>query len=182
MNKIILILILTLPTLVFAKNSKHSINPLAPPETKQYAPLLGNWEITDFSLDKEGKWQPGSGADWNWYTILDGQAIQDDWIQPSLNEKVELGKRQYGTNIRIYNPKKKKWDQIWTSSGSKKFDQFTAVEKDGAIIMRGFYAGNESRITFFNIQTNSFEWKMEFQSKENKSIWKEVYRIQGKRK
>ena len=48
--------------------------------------------------------------------------------------------------------------------------------------MRGFYAGNESRITFFNIQENSFDWKMEFQSKEDKSIWKEVYRIHGKRK
>jgi hypothetical protein len=182
MNKIILILILILPTLSFAINDKHTINPLAPPETKQYAPLLGNWKITDFSLDREGKWQAGSGADWNWYTILNGHAIQDDWIQPSLDQEIEAGKRQYGTNIRIYNSKNNKWNQIWTSIGNRKFDQFTANEKSGAIVMRGFYAGNESRITFFNMQANSFDWKMEFQSKEDKSIWKEVYRIQGKRK
>lgn len=182
MNKRFLILLFFFPTLSLAIKDTYTINPLASVETKQYAPLLGNWEITDSSLDKEGKWQTGSGADWNWYTILNGQAIQDDWIQPSLDKKIEAGKRQYGTNIRIYNPEKGKWDQIWTSSGSKKFDQFTAIKKDGTIVMRGFYAGNESRITFFNIKTNSFDWKMEFQSKVDKSKWKEVYRIHGKRK
>jgi len=179
MNKLILIILLTLPTINFAKSK---INPLAPVETKQYAPLIGEWKITDSSLGKDGKWHAGQGADWNWYTILNGHAIQDDWISPPLSKETEKGKRQYGTNIRTFNPETSQWEQIWTSSNGKKIDSFSAKEKDGAIVMRGFYTGNESRITFFNLKTDTFDWKMEIQSKEDKSIWKEVYRIHGKRK
>lgn len=178
MKKTLILLILFTGTVLAEKN--HQINPKAPPETHQYAPLLGEWTITDSSLDKQGNWQPGKGADWNWYTILDGNAIQDDWITPSLS--VESEKRGYGTNIRIYNPAKKMWEQIWVSAGAKKIDSFSATFQDGKIVMRGFYANNESRITFFNMKENSFDWKLEFQDKDNPDIWKEVYRIHGDRK
>ena len=126
--------------------------------------------------------QQGRGADWNWYTILDGHAIQDDWISPSLSVEVEEGKRGFGTNIRIYNPTDKRWNQIWVSSNSRKFDNFTATFIDGKIVMRGFYVGNETRVTFYDMKENTFDWKMEFQDKDNPEVWKEVYRIHGDRK
>ncbi len=169
-------------SLTFLAHANLKINKNAPAETKQYAPLLGQWSITDSSIDKDGNWIQGPGADWNWYTILDGNAIQDDWIQPPLDIEVEQGKRQYGTNIRIYNPKEKHWEQIWTSISGRKIDRFTAVGKDGTIVMRGFYANNEARITFYNLKENTFDWKMEFQSKTDENIWTEVYRIHGIRK
>lgn len=187
MRKLIPWLLISLTTISktnigFADDHSNTINPLAPVETAQYAPLLGQWSITDESIDKQGNWQAGPGADWNWYTILDGHAIQDDWIQPALNKDVPVGKRQYGTNIRTYNPKKKQWDQIWTSSSGHKFDTFTAIGDGEKIVMRGFYAGYETRVTFYNLKPNSFDWKMEQQSKTDPSQWKEVYRIHGKRK
>lgn len=85
---------LVLIVLAFSVHAEKSyqISANAPEQTKHYAPLLGEWTITDSSLDKEGNWQQGRGADWNWYTILDGHAIQDDWISPSLSVEVEEGK------------------------------------------------------------------------------------------
>lgn len=48
--------------------------------------------------------------------------------------------------------------------------------------MRGFYVGNETRVTFYDMKENTFDWKMEFQDKDNPEVWKEVYRIHGDRK
>ena len=141
---------------------------------------IGDWEIKDWGLVKQGQWQAGQGADWNWYKILDGQAIQDDWIAPSLSQPTGSGKRQYGTNIRIYNPKKKQWEMAWMSSNGKKLDTFSAKEHQNKIVMTGFYAGSNSRITFFNISANSFDWKLEMQQKDQS--WLESYRIKGIRK
>lgn len=42
--------------------------------------LLGHWAITDSTLDKQGQWQKGLGASWHFYPILNGHAVQDDWI------------------------------------------------------------------------------------------------------
>ena len=161
----------------------EKFNSSAPEQTKQFVSMLGEWKISDSSLGKDGKWTAGYGADWNWYTILDGNAIQDDWIQPSLNIKLkDKSKRQFGTNIRIYNPKKNQWEMAWASNGGKKVDTFTAVGIDGKVVMSGFYAGNNTRITFYDMKKNTFEWKMEIQSKEDKTVWKEIYRIHGDRK
>lgn len=172
---------------IFISNSVcaeiEKFNSSAPEQTKQFASMLGEWKISDSSLGKDGKWTAGNGADWNWHTILNGHAIQDDWIQPSLSDKLDdPSKRQFGTNIRIFNPKKNQWEMAWASSGGKKVDTFTAVGGDGKIVMKGFYAGNNTRITFYDMKKNTFEWKMEFQSKEDKNVWLEVYHIHGDRK
>lgn len=142
--------------------------------------MLGNWDIKDWSLGQDGKWQAGPGADWNWSLILDGHAIQDDWISPALGTPTAKTPRQFGTNIRIYNPKAQRWEMAWMSSNGKKLDTFFATETDSEVVMTGFYAGAESKITFFNITEQSFDWKLEQQQKDG--TWIEVYRIKGKKK
>ncbi|BDX08685.1 hypothetical protein [Planctobacterium marinum] len=96
-------------------NDIDKINPNAPKETQQFEPLLGQWAITDFNLTADGRWQKGQGADWHWYTIFDGHAIQDDWIAPALNQDIPDSERQFGTNIRIFNPKENHWELAWMS-------------------------------------------------------------------
>ncbi len=142
--------------------------------------MLGNWHIEDWSLGQDGQWQAGPGADWNWYLILDGKAIQDDWISPALGTPTANATRQFGTNIRIYNPKEQRWEMAWMSSNGKKLDTFFATETESQVVMKGFYAGAESKITFFNITKLSFDWKLEQQQKDDS--WLEIYRIKGKKK
>ena len=166
-----------------------------------FQPLIGNWSIEDYQLDKQGKWQPAGGADWNFYSILDGSAVQDDWIAPSLSKPAPSAGRQYGTNIRILNKDTKEWQMAWMSNTGKKVENFTAKEVDGKIVMRGLYQGSETRITFFDISDSQFSWIMEVaknndtnrdkSSSDKKQLnknasdknvlgqWKTIYKIKG---
>ena len=141
--------------------------------------LLGHWQIADSSLDAEGKWLPGPGADWHFYPILNGHAVQDDWTAPPLSQPAPASGRQYGTNIRIYNTKKSQWEMAWASSKGQQVDTFVATETDTAIIMTGLFNGQHSKITFYDIKANSFLWKLEYQQSDNS--WQAVYRIKASR-
>lgn len=179
MIKIILsVLLLSLSMAVMAadQSSKKQVTM----DNTLFKRMLGNWHIEDWSLGQDGSWQKGPGADWNWSLILDGHAIQDDWISPALAHPSDQGPRQFGTNIRIYNPKEQRWEMAWMSSNGKKLDTFFAIEKESEVVMSGFYAGTESKITFFNITDDTFDWKLEQQQKDGS--WLEVYRIKGKKK
>lgn len=147
----------------------------------QFGRLLGEWDIRDESLQADGTWLVGRGASWTWRTILNGSAIQDDWIAPPLNIEVPASKRSYGTNIRIYNKEKSRWEMAWASNLGGKIDTFTATSDGERVVMRGLYAGADTRITFFDVKPDSFSWKME-QRKDRNTPWREVYRIFGTRK
>ena len=177
MKKYLILAVLVFSQLILADETDSTDTKTITMENTLFNHLIGNWSIEDWSLSKEGQWQSGQGADWNWYKILDGNAIQDDWIAPSLSDKVQKGKRQFGTNIRIFNPKKSQWEMAWMASTGQKLDTFTAVEDSEKIVMSGFYNGANSKITFFNITVKSFDWKLELQQKDES--WIEVYRIKG---
>lgn len=152
----------------------------APEETSQYGRLVGRWSVQDFGLSAEGEWQEGPGADWHFYWILGGTAIQDDWISPGLNKPAPERGRQLGTNIRIYNPRLEQWEMAWASNTGAKVDTFTATADDQNIVMRGIFNGIDSRITFHDITGQHFSWKLEQKQKETDD-WKEIYRIEADR-
>lgn len=151
----------------------------APPETSQFGQLVGKWAISDSGLNAEGKWQDGNGADWNFYWILGGTAIQDDWISPGMDTPKPEAGRQYGTNIRIYNPKTSQWEMAWAANTSSRVDNFAATWVEDKLVMTGQPGGTETRITFYNITDQQFSWKMERLIEDQ---WKEIYRIQAQRK
>jgi len=74
-----------------------------------FTPLLGEWEI---------EWVDGKGTEnerhvigeWLFSEILNGEGIQDVFICPSRTERIinPQPDAEYGTTIRIYNPKKQK--------------------------------------------------------------------------
>ncbi len=152
----------------------------APIETKQFGRLVGNWNIRDYSLSTDGSWQEQNGANWNFYWILGGSAIQDDWISPALDKPAPEKGRQYGTNIRIYNPKLKQWEMAWASNTGAKIDTFTAAAEKDNMVMQGVFNGKDTRITFHDISKNHFSWKMERVDAKT-SRWRSIYRIEAER-
>ncbi len=146
--------------------------------TLHFGRLVGQWEIKDQSLSKAGKWQAGPGANWNFYWILGGSAIQDDWISPGYNTPAPKQGRQFGTNIRIFNPNTSKWEMAWTSNTGKKVDTFEAVSTEESMVMQGIYNNQPTRITFYNITNQRFSWKMEKQNSDTKA-WQAVYKIEA---
>jgi hypothetical protein len=89
------------------------LNPEAPAETAQFEFLVGAWDCTTKFMKPDGSGYSVGRAKWSGAYILDGWAIQDVWIGYSPE-----GKENHGTNIRTFNPKKKKWDNRWVAAGN----------------------------------------------------------------
>lgn len=152
----------------------------APQETMHFGRIVGQWSIKDQTLGKDGQWQDGPGANWNFYWILGGNAIQDDWISPGFETPAPKVGRQLGTNIRIYNPVDKVWEMAWISSSGRKLDTFKATSDENSMVMDGIYNGQATRITFFDISEKRFSWKMERQDKTSDK-WSSIYKIEAYR-
>lgn len=151
------------------------LNPDAPVETKLMGQLAGAWDAEQTIIGKDGTWSSGrrSKGIWRWYYILDGHAIQDDWISiDSLNRK-----KAVGTNIRIYNPEDKLWYMAWIDKNHRRLAIFTAISDNGDVIMDGTNSnGRHIHNIFYNIKNETFDWKQEWTFDEGKS-WVEVARI-----
>ena len=150
------------------------LNPEAPSETKLMGQLAGVWDAEQTIVAKDGSWNgKKTKAIWRWYYILDGQAVQDDWISiDSLNRQ-----KAVGTNIRIYNPDEKLWYMAWIDKTHRRLATFTATNDGGNVIMDGINStGRHIRNTFYQITANTFDWKQEWTFDEGKS-WVEVARI-----
>ena len=156
------------------KGVSYQVNPEAPVETKQFGRLIGNWEVEVTPRNRDGSWpEKKIKAKWNWFYILDGHAIQDNWIRID-----STGQQQtVGTNIRIYNPDEKQWHMAWIDKTVRRLAIFTAVEEDGKLIMTGHEAGGRmARNTFYNFSENSFDWVKEWTNDDGKT-WFEVSKI-----
>ena len=143
--------------------SKGMLNPEAPPETEQFGQLAGIWDAEHVKRNRDGSWSDKkTKTEWHWYYILDGHAIQDDWISVEKHEESSSILIPVGTNIRIYNPEEAKWYMAWIDKNNRRLASFTATYKDDEIIMSGQNAqGRQIRNTFFNISRNNFDWKQE---------------------
>lgn len=135
-------------------------HPDAPPETAQFAFLIGPWDCTTRSMKPDGSGFGEGSATWTGYWILGGWAIQDDWVSPRPGGRVFRG-----TNIRSFNPQTSKWDNRWLASGSLQWSYFEA-EKDGdTMVMIGGEgrdrAGRDyvDRNIFHDIRSDSWKWR-----------------------
>jgi hypothetical protein len=155
----------------------------APPETDHFAPLLGTWEVEARRLSRDGStWKEAEHpAQWRFYRILDGHAIQDDFISPAPGIDVPESARTYGTNIRIYNAKQQHWEMAWIDSGAREAREFSAVSKPGEIVMSSKDTEQRRRITFYEITESSFRWRQEW-TFDGGATWVPVSYLEAKRK
>lgn len=138
------------------------INPNTPKETLQFGQLVGIWQCTSWDMLKDSTWHE-SKAEWRFKYALDGYAIEDIWIEKKedkTNNTIALGSDFHGKNIRIYNPKLNKWQCVWINNRNNSISPIWQAEyKDGQITMRN--SSETSRIVFYDISDNSFQWKYE---------------------
>lgn len=156
----------------------------APKELAHWSKLIGRWTTREEGLSPDGReWSPSNGADWEFMWAFNGYGIQDNYASPPLSEPVgDETQRQRGTNLRIYDAKNNQWVMTWLTVQSTQAARFTAQSNDNEIVMLAETltpTGFHSRITFFNMTANSFDWKLEY-SKDQQN-WFEVYRIFGTR-
>jgi len=159
-------------------------NPAAPAETEQFGRLVGIWDVTMSIRQDDGSWpkpEDALAAEWRFHYILDGWAVQDEWISPPWGTPVEEGIRQLGTNIRIYDPNEGAWDVAWISNTQQTLSTLTAKADGERIVMNGMHpSGKAQRVTFYDIRDRTFDWTLELQGVgEDPDAWLELARIHG---
>ncbi len=137
----------------YEASSQHPygrLNPDAPPETKQFAFLIGSFSCKDRVLNPaDGKWYDMNAIRRAEF-VLNGHAIQDRNYTNILTS----------TNIRIYDPQNKEWivsyfkapfgTGVWKGNFAEgRFELFQGDEKNG------------SRLSFFDISENEYSWRGE---------------------
>jgi len=169
-----------------AMSSEIDLAAGAPVALEHWQTMLGDWSTTAESLSQDGAgWKSTNNADWHFYLAMDGWAIRDEYFSPPLSEQLsDPDKRSIGTNLRIYDQDKQQWLMVWMTKSGKSVDVYAAKSDSEQIVMlakqknpQGYF----SRITFFDMQQDSFEWKMEWSADGDKN-WLEVHRIHGSRK
>ncbi len=155
----------------------------APPETALLGQLVGVWEAEQTFRNRDGSWsEKKTHAEWRWYYILDGHAIQDDWIKPPMSDTLSETQRVFGTNIRIYNAGSHQWEMAWIDTNKRRTATFTAVNLEGRVIMTGQNAaGHPIRNTFYDMTETSFKWEQEW-TRDGGTTWFPVARISCTRK
>lgn len=133
------------------------LNPAAPPQTAQFAFLIGVWDCKTKFLTPQGNHAEAS-ATWTGRYILDGWAIQDDWVSRRPD-----GTEFHGTNIRSFNPETKKWDNRWLAAGTLQWKYFESEQQGETMVMIGGEGRDPrgefiDRNTFYEITPRSWKW------------------------
>ncbi len=149
------------------------LHPQAPPETEQYAFLIGEWSCTTRFQKPDGSGEFNEGhATWTGEYILDGWAIQDLWVR-----RLADGREFHGTNIRSFNPETKKWDNRWLPAGSLQWVYYESEMQADTMVMTGGEGSDPfgdyvDRNTFSEITPEHWRWRKD-RSYDGGKTWRE---------
>ena len=156
------------------------------PEARQFDFWIGNWNIDQEIIQKDGSWLKTKARD-SVFSILKGCAIEEHWhgdvkfFWAGMKETKPLE----GFSIRYYDTNKKKWHIKWMDNFNPKLgDGMTGNFKNG----KGqFFHENTtkkgtqiSRITFSDIADNSVHWDLSL-SRDNGKTWTKIWIMEMKR-
>jgi len=178
---LLLIILYLLPLVLSAQNDQNTayeisedqpygkLNPDAPPQTADFAPLIGLCDCKSETRNQDGTWAEPLDMTWKWYYILNGMAVQDETLKAD-------GK--HSGSIRQYSKDSARWyvhyystaaiaTTLSTWEGNKKGDDIVLYRKQKAPNgMDGFY-----RLTFSNISKKGFNWIGEWVDTTEKIVY-----------
>lgn len=153
-------------------------NKQIPKEYDFFGMLIGEWDIiwNDHLEDAEPRRVKG---EWIFSRVLDGTAVQDLFIVPSREERLQNKQpdAEYGTTLRIFNPKTMAWDIFYGCMGEA--IRLTAQKVGNEIILTE-NTTEKMRYVFSEITTFSFLWRKERMDGSNE--WKTVAKVTAERK
>ncbi len=162
MKKIIHVLILSIPFIVFTQEMNKNT----------FDFWVGEWEV---SWDKPDGTK-GKGIN-RIVKILDTKVIQENFVDPDTGFK--------GTSLSVYNPTKKEWHQAWADNQGGYFNFIGDMSQDGPVFKTKMIRQGDKKIiqkmTFKNISKDSFMWDWEGSNDGGKN-WELLWRINYVRK
>jgi hypothetical protein len=143
---------------VLITSMTNAQSPCNSPEASQFDFWLGHWNLT---------WNDTLKGSNLIEKMMDGCTIHEHFNDPATNFR--------GESWSVYNPQQKKWQQTWVDN------------QGGYIVLTGGMEGSEmiltteeqklatgtkiSRMVFYNIKRDSFDWRWEASTDNGKS-WK----------
>ncbi len=139
------------------------LNPNAPPETKQFAFMIGEFDCADEIFNGQTNRWIKFTAIWNAKYFLNGRGILDQYWSPQFST----------SNIRIFDAKAKKWKVTFFQMPGYSSGVWSGIKEGENLVMRQGDDKQGSRLTFHNIGKEGFDW-VGASIKEGKAIpfWK----------
>jgi len=179
MKPIFTLILIPLCTITLAQQKQYEpnqeypygrLNPDAPEETADFNLLIGTCDCKSVSRNSDGTWQDTVKMEWQFKYIMNGTAVQDEvWRENGM----------MAGSIRQYNADSAKWYVSYYSSTvvPASLPAWSgAKNQDGNIVLyRDQKAPNGangfSRLTFFDISPDGFNWKGEWIAEDESVIY-----------
>lgn len=142
--------------------ARQTIHPDAPPQTRQFEFMLGDWRGEITSRNDDGS-TTHAEIFWEGRYILDGWAIRTDWRIP-----LAAGGANHGTMIRAFDRSADQWRVSEVYTPGLQLHTFTARMTGTEMVQlgEGTRGGQavRTRRTFFNITPDVYENRYETSS------------------
>lgn len=175
--KLLIVLILTSSLSIaqistYESSSLHPfglLNPEAPKEVAEYAPMIGTCDCISTSRNPDGSWADPQKMTWTFRYILNGTAVQDETIKEDGS---------HSGSIRQFIADSSKWYVHWYSNktptttlpaweGTKRGDSIVLYKDQKAPNgVDGLF-----RLTFKNISEAGYNWIGEWVNKEETIVY-----------
>lgn len=146
-----------------------------------FGQFVGEWDFDWYNNDENGNKRHVKG-EWIFSWALDGNAVQDLFICPSRESKKTNPQPdgEYGTTIRIYNPKKDAWDIFYGCRGEATLLEARQENNNIVLTCLNLEQG-QMKWVFSDITSNSFHWEC-ISSVDNGQTWNVWGELFAKRK
>lgn len=146
------------------------LNPEAPPQTADFAPLIGECNCKSVNRKADGTWSPDSvDMIWRFKYFMNGTAVQDETLKAD---------GRHSSSIRQYSADSARWYVTYFSSstaspsppvwsGNKKGDDIVLYRPQPSPNGRdGYY-----RLTFTDISESGYNWRGEWVSTDETIVF-----------
>jgi len=145
------------------------LNPDAPIETADFAPMIGKCNCKSENRNPDGSWNEAIDMTWTFKYIMNGMAVQDETLKAD---------RKHSGSIRQFNADSSRWYVHYYSSpfasntlptweGNKKNDKIVLYREQKATNgMEGSY-----RLTFYDMSDSGYKWIGEWVDTDEKIVY-----------
>lgn len=164
------------PLAVFANPCElGALSPSAPSQTKQFAFLVGDHDVTLHARQGAG-WSPPRpvGAAWRGWYGLQGQAIYDEWTDPDVSQ---IPGGSHGVNVRMFDPDEQLWKMMWISTATHQVQDLRAEIREGVLTMWQVYPERPGWKAEFTV-TDERHWeRISYVRNEQTGTWDPQFRL-----
>jgi hypothetical protein len=149
----------------------------------QFGQFVGTWDVQVRFFDPGGARVYDEPGVWSFGWVLDGLAVQDVLVYPSLQPRADgTRERRMGSTLRAYEPQTDTWRIFWVGASSGIVLDLRARAQGAELLIEGLDAdGGRLRWMFTEVTPDSFQWKG-FKSTDAGKSWYLEQEMLGRRR